>query len=131
MLEALKVDTAFITVPNHIFMALDSGFDEGNPPGEEAEKLLILREGRYWAPLEVTILGRGFLAAWRAGMNQWKAHAAGRAASLLPMRDSWSLYQPVSIPAAPEQTPRLPPEGELIEGINRSLNSLAGIFPPS
>jgi hypothetical protein len=127
MLEALKIDTAFITIPSHIFMAFDSGFDQRNPPDPALRKLLVFHEGRYWAPLEVTILDRGFLAAWRAGINQWN-HAAGGSASLLPMKDSWPLYQSVSIPAAPEQTPRLPGERELAGRINGTLDSIADVF---
>jgi hypothetical protein len=127
MLEALKIDTAFITIPGHIYMAFDSGFNETNAPGPAAKDLLIFNEGRYWAPLEVTILNRGFLAAWRTGINQWKAAASP---ALLPMKDSWPVYQPVSLPAAPEQTPNLPGETELTRRINEALNSISGIFTP-
>jgi hypothetical protein len=119
MLEALGVDTAFITIPGHIYMAFDTGIG-----GEEwGVEDLIEQGGKLWMPVEITVPGEGFYHAWRIGAREWRAaSSAGEAAHgsldgeerrLYPMRDSWSFYPPVTVPEAGNQLPDLPEEQEI------------------
>ena len=61
LLEAVSVDTAFVTVPGHIYIAVGLVLDP-----EEAKRTfdhaddLIVRDGRVWLPLEVTETRRSF-----------------------------------------------------------------------
>ena len=101
LFEAVGIDTAFITVPGHIFMAFDSGITP------EQAKLLyrnsseyIVVEDQVWIPLEITLSDEGFYRACRYGAREWNNAEAQGAAALYKMHDSWEIYQPISVPGA-------------------------------
>ena len=119
MLEVLGVDTAFITIPGHIYMAFDTGEGDWNAAGKD----LIEHEGRRWMPVEITVPGEGFAQAWRIGAREWRNAEAGRKA-VYPMGDSWKLYPPVSVPGAGDRLPLLPPETEIVTRYNAVMNRL-------
>ena len=95
MLEAVSVKTAFITTPGHIFTA----FSLGIPPSE-AEKVfstmeqLVIIDDEVWVPVEITLLNEGFLKAWEAGARQWREASRDGRAGFIPIRSSWSVYEP-------------------------------------
>lgn len=101
LFEAVGIDTAFITVPGHIFMAFDSGITP------EQAKLLYRNSSEYivvddqvWIPLEITLSDEGFYRACRYGAREWNNAEAQGAAALYKMHDSWEIYQPISVPGA-------------------------------
>jgi hypothetical protein len=120
MLEALGVDTAFITTPGHIYCA----FDVGTPKQGEGWKVegLIEHEGRYWMPVEITVPGEGFYGAWRIGAREWKS--AGEEGRLYPMRESWMVYPPVTAPGAGDTMPDMPPEEEIARRFEEAVGKL-------
>jgi len=96
LLESVGVDTAFITVPGHIFMA----FSLGIPPDEARKNFnryddLILQETDSWLPVEITQIDGGFLKAWELGAREWRENASKSLAKIYPLRDAWKLYEPV------------------------------------
>ena len=101
LFEAVGIDTAFITVPGHIFMAFDSGLTP-----EQAELIyrnhseFIVVEDQVWVPLEITLSDEGFFRACRYGAREWNAADAQGTAALYRMKDSWEIYQPISVPGA-------------------------------
>ncbi len=101
LFEAVGIDTAFITVPGHIFMAFDSGLTP-----EQARMIYrnnseyIVVEDQVWIPLEITLSDEGFYRACRYGAREWNAADANGTAALYRMRDSWQIYQPISVPGA-------------------------------
>jgi tetratricopeptide (TPR) repeat protein len=101
ILESVGVDTAFITVPGHIYMAV--GLDMSP---EEARRVflrpddLVFRDGRTWLPLEVTMRDGDFLKAWDAGARQWRENLARGAAELLPVKECWEKYEAVGFSSA-------------------------------
>ncbi len=100
-LEALGVETAFITTPGHIFAAFALDLSE-----LEAQRVfsstadLIVRDGKVWIPVEATALSRGFLAAWADGSKQWREALASGSAGFFPVRESWNSYEPSFFSAA-------------------------------
>ncbi len=95
LLESTGIATAFITIPGHIFMAFDLGMDEA----EAREKffdpgLLIFRNGRTWAPVEITMVKDGFVKAWRIGAKEWIDNERLGAAAFFPMTENWARYKP-------------------------------------
>jgi hypothetical protein len=115
LLEVLNIPTAFVTVPGHIYAAFDVGVGDRNLEtfiSAHAGRDLIEYEGRFWVPVEITIPGEGLSRAWQVGMREWRS--AGEEAAIYPMRDSWKLYQPVSVPGAGERLPDLPAEKEIV-----------------
>lgn len=99
LLEALGAETALVTVPGHIFMAvsLDMKPDEARQRSLRVDDL-ILREDRTWLPLEITQRRGGFLQAWQEGAKEWRENLARGQASLVPVHEAWALYEPVGLP---------------------------------
>jgi hypothetical protein len=123
MLEALGVDTAFITIPGHIYAAFDIGIPgegEGRNQGEGwGVEGLIEHGGKLWMPVEVTVPGEGFYQAWKIGAREWGRFTSqnsaqiGGEAKLYPMRDSWAVYPSVTVPEAGDRLPDVPEETEI------------------
>lgn len=101
LLEGLGVETAFITVPGHIFAAVALAVGP-----EEARRLysrpdeLVFAGGKAWVPVEVTLRGEGFLAAWQEGAKEWLEASSKGKAALYPTREAWAEYPPVAFPGS-------------------------------
>jgi hypothetical protein len=127
MLEALGVDTAFITIPGHIYAAFDTGLESGSAfnAGQDG---FIAHDGRLWMPVEITVPDEGFYRAWRIGAREWSASAksslTGEERKLYPMRDSWALYPPVTVPEAGDRLPDLPEEKDIVPRFTAALKRL-------
>jgi hypothetical protein len=105
LLEALGVDTAFITVPGHIFMAFaltGTGAEAARRYQKPDE--LVLFGGRAWVPIEVTLRTSGFLEAWQAGAKEWREARARDLAKAYPLREAWAAFEPVALPGASAAT---------------------------
>jgi hypothetical protein len=115
LLEALGIDTAFITIPGHIYMAFDigSGIEAWGTEG------LIEQDGTWWMPVEITVPGEGFYSAWRIGMREWRNAEAER--RLYPMRESWTLFPPVTVPGAGDNLPSMPLQEDLAGRFREAL----------
>ena len=101
ILESVGVETAFITIPGHIYMAISL---DANP--DDARRLffrpddLIFREGKTWLPIEVTLREGGFLKAWEAGARQWRENKPKGQAEFYPVHDCWTKYEAVGFSSA-------------------------------
>lgn len=124
LLEAIGVETAFITIPGHIYIAFSLDLDRW-----EAEKLfpsgdnIIFRDGKSWIPLEVTELRGGFLKAWDLGMMQWKQHSKENNAGFYPVQEAWSIFEPVGLPGGGDKVP-LPAQEEFLDHYQKGLEKL-------
>jgi hypothetical protein len=99
-LEAAGVDTAFITIPGHIFIAIDLGIAEAEAKARAFDpKSIIVTGDKVWLPIETTMRDSGFLAVWKKGAEEWQSASAKDAAVLYPMHDSWKTYAPMGLPA--------------------------------
>ena len=132
LLEALGVDTAFVTIPGHIYAAFDAGIGAGPAlaaGGESAaffaarQNDVIAQDGRLWIPVEITVPGEGFFTAWRIGAREWRsaAHTDGEGRRLYPMRESWAAYPPVTVPEAGDILPDMPEERALARRLTEAL----------
>ncbi len=96
LLQSLGVETAFITIPGHIYSAVALAL-----PPEEAVRVfnnkadLIIIGDTAWMPVETTLLSGGFLKAWKTGAAEWNENVTPGRAKLIPIRSSWSVYEPV------------------------------------
>lgn len=100
MLEAVGIETAFVTVPGHIFVAFDSGMTQDEARSRLIdEKELIASGGRLWIPIETTMRNSGFVDAWRQASAQWREASSRNKAGFLPTHASWAEYPPVGLPA--------------------------------
>ena len=75
LLETLGIETAYITVPGHIYAAFNTGvsssrFLELHP----SRDLTINLDGELWVPVEITLIGvSSFNDAWKRGAGEWNA----------------------------------------------------------
>jgi hypothetical protein len=120
MLQVLGIDTAFITIPGHIYMAFDTGVKSGEWGEGWRVEGLIEQDGRLWMPVEITAIGQGFSQAWRYGLRQWKD--AGENRRIYPMQENWTLYPPVSVPGAGDWLPDMPEEADIVRAVNTGLD---------
>ncbi|MDR2303677.1 MAG: hypothetical protein LBE10_03720, partial [Treponema sp.] len=123
LMESAGIETAFLTIPGHIYMAFDLGLTE-----EEARKSfyaseeLIFHEGKAWVPLEITIPKEGFYRAWRIGAKEWRDADQRGAAAIYPMHASWAIYPPVSVPGAVSRVV-LPLENIVAGAFDKSIDT--------
>jgi hypothetical protein len=117
LLEALNVETAFITIPGHLYLAFeagDSNWQAGNPD-------IIELDGKRWLPVEITVPGEGFTHAWRIGAGEWRRY--GEEAALYPIREAWELYPPVTVPASTDHPPQMPEAADIVRAMERQLSN--------
>lgn len=123
LLEAVGIDTAFITIPGHIFMAFSTGMTEEEAKENfYAPELLIYHNGTAWVPVEATLTKEGFDKAWRIGAKQWNDANPRGAAEIFPMKESWKIYKPVSIPGAVSRF-NLPDESAVAIAFDKSMDT--------
>ncbi|MGA2611848.1 MAG: ankyrin repeat domain-containing protein [Spirochaetia bacterium] len=103
LLQAVGINTAFITIPGHIFIALSADI-----PPDQAESSLIpaqlsfVRNGSVWVPVEITLRHQGFSTAWEMGAKEWNAESSRGQAGFYPLQEAWKEYQAVGLPGAAE-----------------------------
>ncbi len=114
LLESVGVKTAFITVPEHIFMAfsLDLNAEQAAKSFSHPEDL-VFQSGNAWLPLEVTERKGGFLAAWQLGARQWREHSAKNQAGFIPISEAWKDYEPVGF-TAPVDSLQMPDKDKVV-----------------
>lgn len=124
LLESVQIETAFITVPGHIFMAfaLDMSEDQARKSFIKTDEL-IFKDGKAWVPVEVTERSGTFLTAWQLGARQWRENLAKGQADFYPVRAAWQTYPAVFFPGASTQPP-LPEAGQVISDFQNDLVSL-------
>ena len=111
LLESIGIETAFITIPGHIYMAFDSGLTVAQAQDYFLSlDEFIVDKDKVWVPLEITLSDEGFNKAWHKGAWEWTAASRTDTARLYRMTDSWQIYKPVNVPGAtakftlPEET---------------------------
>jgi tetratricopeptide (TPR) repeat protein len=106
LFEAVGIETAFITVPQHILMAvsLDMTPEEAKARFGRYDEL-ILRDEKTWLPIETTMRKGGFLAAWAEGARQWRENVSRGQVNILPVHSAWAQYEPVALPGSSSLPP--------------------------
>lgn len=101
LLESVGIQTAFITIPGHIYMAFSLEM-----PEEQARNLFsniddfIFIHDDTWVPVEITLVPDGFLKAWKIGAKQWRENVVHGNAKMYPIHQAWEFYEPVAIPGS-------------------------------
>jgi tetratricopeptide (TPR) repeat protein len=99
LFQAVGIDTAFITIPGHIFIAVDTSLTPQQAPKELIpESQFIAYKNKAWIPVEVTAIHDGFMKAWQLGAKEWAENNSIGQAGFYPIQEAWSVYQPVGLP---------------------------------
>ncbi len=115
LLESVGIETAFITVPGHIYLAFALAMSP-----EQARSFfyrsedLIEMNGKTWIPVEVTAVQDGFMRAWQLGAREWRDSSAKKQAAFYPTHEAWKLYAPVAV-IGNESSVELPKTDKLLE----------------
>jgi hypothetical protein len=98
ILESLAVPTGFITVPGHIYAAVDTKVPARDYRKVNPDRTMTLElNGELWVPVEITLIGKtGFMEAWRKGMEEWSASDPQKRAFYVT-QDAWKLYRSVGL----------------------------------
>jgi len=115
LLEALNIETAFITTPGHLYMA----FEIGDNNWLRGSNDIIEIDGKRWLPIEITVPEEGFIRAWRIGARGWRS--AGADAAMFPIRDCWEVYPPVTVAVSIDYPPEMPPDADIVGAMAREL----------
>ena len=118
LLEALNIETAFITVPGHIFLA----FEVGNDSWLANNANIIVHNGKRWMPLESTVPNEGFSRSWRTGVQQWQRHRNN--AAVYPIHEAWQIYPSVTVPESNDFVPEVPQWDAIVRAVDRELGNL-------
>lgn len=115
LLEALGIETAFITCPGHIFIAFDAGVSENRA---SAAGDCIVQYGKVWVPLEITLCQDSFSLERSTAMREWRKYPKERA--LIPLKEAWKEYKPVGIPDSSVRI-EMPTKQEVLKGFRNNL----------
>jgi tetratricopeptide (TPR) repeat protein len=100
ILESLAVDTGFITVPGHIYAAVNTRVAPRDYRKVNPDRGMTLEvNGTLWVPVEITMIGKtGFMEAWRKGVEEWTAlDADPKSRAFHVTRQAQELYRPVGL----------------------------------
>jgi tetratricopeptide (TPR) repeat protein len=121
LLQAVGIDAAFVTVPGHIFVALDTGLpSERAPEALMAKGTFIDHGGKAWIPVEITLRRQGFLKAWELGAKEWAESQAAGQAGFYPVQEAWAAYQPAGLPGSGEAI-ALPQSDQILASYQREV----------
>jgi tetratricopeptide (TPR) repeat protein len=121
LLESVGIETAFITIPGHIFMALslDITAEEARRAFYQDDDLIYLGD-RTWLPVEVTELRGGFIKAWEAGAQEWREAIVHNHQGFYPTHEAWQEYEPVGLSDAGATIP-LPDSSRIVSSYLQEL----------
>lgn len=123
MFEAIGIESAFITIPGHIFMAIAMQMSQ-----EDVRKTFqnsddfIYQGGKAWLPIEITLREGGFLKAWQLGAKEWRENKAKNQAAFYPLHEAWKIYQPVGYSSTASNI-AIPAQNKLVKMYTDEVNS--------
>ena len=100
LLETLGIETAFITVPGHIYAAFNTGVPSKDFRKVHNDKSMTLSiDGTLWVPVEITLIGTDdFLSAWRIGIMEFAAVAdTPDLRHVIKTREAQEIFRPVGL----------------------------------
>jgi len=114
LFEAIGIETAFITVPGHIFMAfaLEMAPEQVRNRFSRTDEL-IFRNDKAWVPVETTRLDGSFQTAWQTAAKSWREANSRDQAGFFPVHEAWQTFEPVGLPG--DASIALPSEETILE----------------
>jgi tetratricopeptide (TPR) repeat protein len=115
LMESVQIETAFITIPGHIFMAfaLKMSPEEARASFSHSDEL-IFRNEKAWVPVEVTEREKPFLDAWQEGAKEWLQNQSKNQAGFYPVREAWNTYEAVGLPGT-SSPPAIPDTDKVVQ----------------
>jgi hypothetical protein len=101
MFETVGMETALLTVPGHILMAVavEMQPDAARATFSRPDELVII-DGKVWLPIETTLRDADLLTAWAEGAKLWREAVGQGQAELYPVHEAWQKYESVGLSGA-------------------------------
>ncbi|MDC7226756.1 MAG: hypothetical protein PQJ61_08320 [Spirochaetales bacterium] len=123
LLESVGIETAFITVPGHIFMAFSLGLSEIEAKRDFTNtEDFIFVDDTAWVPVEITLVQQGFLKAVSTGAKQWRDAVRLEVEGFFPIHKAWEEYQPVGFVSG-SLSLLFPDAEDIIDSYSQSLDA--------
>jgi len=130
MLEAVSVETAFVTTPGHIFIAFSLGLNESQAGKifSSTENFIII-EDQSWIPVEITMLNEGFLKACETGAKQWREAVVHDSGGFIPIRSAWTIFEPTWFGSGENKSvvERIPQISRIASSYKSSMNQFVQV----
>ena len=123
-LESIAVPAAIAALPEDVIVAfpLDMGEAQVRTTFTNLGNF-IFDSGKVWVPLRASMIRDGFLRAWQAGADLWKAQPQGSTPTLVNVEEAWKEFSPIAL-ADIDYKPQKPSE----EAINLAFENVLGRF---
>jgi tetratricopeptide (TPR) repeat protein len=103
LMESAGVEAAFLTVPGHIYAAINTEAKTANFRQVHPDRAMtIALKDELWVPVEITLIGKsGFMEAWRTGIEEWAAWEKDPTVrGFYTVADAQQLYRAVALKEA-------------------------------
>ena len=126
LLETLGIETAFITVPGHIYAAFNTGVASKDYRKVHNDKSMTLSiDGSLWVPVEITLMGTDdFLSAWRIGVMEFAAVAdRPDLRHVIKTREAQEIFRPVGL-VETDLGLQYGSKSQIVKNFNRDMDKL-------
>ncbi len=121
-LESVAVPAAIAALPEDVIVAFPLDMNEAQARTTFGELgNFIFDSGKVWVPLRASMIRDGFLRAWQAGADLWKAQ--GSAPKLVKIEEAWKDFSPIAL-ADVDYKPAKPSE----ESVTLAFENVLGRF---
>ena len=100
ILESVGIETAFVTVPGHIYAALNTKLSPREYSTIHPDRTMtVVNNGELWVPVEITMIGtNSFMEAWRKGVEEWSEwDEEPERRGFFVTREAQEIYNPVGL----------------------------------
>ena len=100
ILESSGIATAFVTVPGHIYSAVNTGIPSRSFASVHPDRnMLVEIDGEIWVLVEITLIGKGsFEEAWSTGIGQYREYESKPASrGFYITSEAHRIFRPVAL----------------------------------
>ncbi|MCK4516830.1 MAG: tetratricopeptide repeat protein, partial [Spirochaetaceae bacterium] len=127
MLESVGIPTGIVTIPGHIYSAVNTGLSPRDWSRIHPDREMTLVDGdSLWVLIEITLIGQAdFMDAWQTGMAEWHAYDDNEAVrNFYSTASCQEEYSPVGLQETDIGLQYGDPE-EFLSGFRRDLDRLS------
>ncbi|MEW6618976.1 MAG: PorV/PorQ family protein [bacterium] len=124
-LESVGIHTAFVLVPEHIFILFDTGIHSKNADLISFDKdSYIILQDHVWLPIDPIHLQKSFIDAWQYGIREYKEWNNEGKLKVLETHKCWKNYPPLNPPTLPQENwlPKIPAQEEINIKVKQYIN---------
>ncbi len=100
-LEVLGIETAYIDVPGHVFLAFNTGLIPNQlEENGLSDEQVIIKYNKVWLPLESTVIGKNsFVESWKYATARFaKEREANSPIEIVEIQNAAITYPPINFP---------------------------------